>query len=151
MFATGIILVTAIIIVVFYNLYLVSSAVLVIIFVIFFIIFSIYNRKNMEAGELASEIGAISDIYSTMELIDLESGITKPIRSGLDNINALGTKSMGMNATGIKLVLKAWMIGSCRSASERYCVMKPTKSPSQCFYSRPTRQCMKVNSTRVII
>ena len=65
------------------HIYLISGVILVAIFMVFFAVFSIYMSKHKEAGELHSEIRAISDIYTNMELIDIRNGKVKPIRESL--------------------------------------------------------------------
>lgn len=64
-------------------IYVISSVVLVAVFLVFFAVFIIFLNKYKEAGELESEIKAISDIYTNMELIDLKNGKVKPIREGI--------------------------------------------------------------------
>ncbi len=59
---------------------------------------SINLRKNREVGELSDEMGAISDIYFTMELMDLEHGTIRPIKTHIEKGGVFSEESNNMNS-----------------------------------------------------
>ncbi|MDC7295032.1 diguanylate cyclase [Butyrivibrio sp. DSM 10294] len=64
-------------------IFVISAVVLALLLIVFTVIISVYLRKHREAGELHGEIGAIADVYSTMEIMDLKKGSVKSIRNKL--------------------------------------------------------------------
>ena len=100
-------------------IYVASALGLAVVLFIFWMIISIYLRKHREAGELSSEIGALSDIYSNMDILDLKHGTVKTIRSGEEVRGVFREKNDHLNVP-VKEIVKALASESSRSILEQF-------------------------------